>query len=327
MGLMHYSLGDYDQALAYLNKALRMVKVKAQVAQLGEVTTKTQTSANSPMTVVTTSYSSADDNDDDDDDDYDNDDEDGGNELGKNGENKDRSKGGAPPQPAIDETKDGDFGVLYNNMALCYQMKTEYTRAIVLLKKAITVDIAVFKKSNHEVALDQGNLGDTLRKDGQLQRSATLLRTALLNALADVGEEHRTTAFIRLYLGKLHMAKREWSVAENHLAKSLATRLALFGEEHDDYAKTLAALGETHVQMGSSVTSSKKVAGGDEEEKEESEAKALGAGESDQQSVTKAKGLDEMTRAYSILVKVLGNRDHVEIKELEAKIEDVKRGL
>lgn len=216
---MYYTLGEYDKAIEYYEKVL-----KIQLATLGETHPSTATSYNNigmiwhskgaydkaieyyEKDLKITSYT-----------------------LGE---------------------KHPSTSTSYNNLGLAWDAKGEYDKAIEYYEKSLKITLATLGETHPDTAISYNNIGMVWHSKGAHDKAIEYHEKSLKILLATLGKNHPSTATSHNNIGLAWKSKGEHDKAIMYHEKSLKIRLATLGENHPSTATSYNNLGLTWDSKG-----------------------------------------------------------------------------
>jgi tetratricopeptide (TPR) repeat protein len=145
-------------------------------------------------------------------------------------------------EPRLGEKRDPVIAHALNRLALIHRTEREYTRAISLLQRALTIS-----KANSGVrAATLHNLGAAYFEIGQKRKAESLLEESV--AMYREGGDHSQIPATLTYLANLAADRGDDARAESLLGQALDMRRSQFGDTHPHVALTLCDIGQLQRQ-------------------------------------------------------------------------------
>ena len=143
---------------------------------------------------------------------------------------------------ALDSVPDSDLGATTRNyLALEIKRRGEFDEAARLLREAVDIERKIDGESDPGYAIFLQNLGGSLIDAGDLSGAeATERRVLEIRHKLSGNQGHPDTAYTLNLLGYILLAKGDWVQAKPFLAEAMAIRKKYLGEQHPEYAVSLA---------------------------------------------------------------------------------------
>jgi CHAT domain-containing protein/Tfp pilus assembly protein PilF len=139
---------------------------------------------------------------------------------------------------------------LYHNIGDTYLLKRDYDQALVFHQKSLTLKQAVLGKRHPHVAWTYNALGEEYSEKGDYGRAIACINQALSIFQESLGTQHIDAAGSYDLLGRVYANKGDAEQARKFLKKSLAIKLAAFGERHPKVADSYTNLGQVYLDQG-----------------------------------------------------------------------------
>jgi non-specific serine/threonine protein kinase/serine/threonine-protein kinase len=133
-----------------------------------------------------------------------------------------------------------------NNLGGVYVDQERYAEAVPLLVRALGIKEQALGPDHVDLSSTIANLGLAQAGDGQLAEAEATQRRAIRLRERAYGPDHPQLVDLLVYLAEVHLAQRRPRDAERVLRRALA----IAGEEHSHYGRTVAALAESIARMG-----------------------------------------------------------------------------
>ena len=140
--------------------------------------------------------------------------------------------------------------VLYNNIGLIRQKKSEYNHAIALYEKSLLILVQVFGDNHPYVAVQYNNLGGAWGNKGEYDHSIIFYEKALAIDSSAFGNKHPDVATRYNNLGEAYRQKGEYDHAISLFEKALPIFIQSFGEKHPNVAVQYNNLGAGYQDKG-----------------------------------------------------------------------------
>jgi len=127
-----------------------------------------------------------------------------------------------------------DVAIGYNNIGLVYKRKGDYDRAIKYYKKALKIDLKQLGSNHPRVAIKYNNLGRAYAGNGDYDRAIKYYRKALKIDLKQLGHDHPNVAIRYGNLGSAYQRKGNYNIALEYYNKALKIGQKSLGKNHHD---------------------------------------------------------------------------------------------
>ena len=127
-----------------------------------------------------------------------------------------------------------DVAIGYNNIGLVYKRKGDYDRAIKYYKKALKIDLKQLGSNHPRVAIKYNNLGRAYAGNGDYDRAIKYYRKALKIDLKQLGHDHPNVAIRYGNLGSAYQRKGNYNIALEYYNKALKIGQKSLGKNHPD---------------------------------------------------------------------------------------------
>jgi len=134
------------------------------------------------------------------------------------------------------ESLQKELAMNYNNLAVLYKSQGEYSKARLLLEKALDIHQRILEEEHPDTASSYNNLAGLYESQGECSKAEPLYEKALDIRQRLLGEEHPDTAISYNSLAGLYVLQEEDSKAEPLYKKALNINRRVLGEEHPDTA-------------------------------------------------------------------------------------------
>jgi tetratricopeptide (TPR) repeat protein len=217
--VFRYSIGDYDKALEYYRKAL---KVREEV--LGYEHPDTAMSYNNIGYVYWI--------------------------KGMNDEALRYLNMAKDIREKILEPDHPDTATSYNNIGLIYRAKEEYDEALMYHNMALEIRERVLGQEHPDTAMSYNNIGYVYRNKNELDKALKYYKIALDIREKVLGPRHPDTAMTYKNIGNVYRVKGEYDEALRYLMKDLAISERVLGLDHPDTATSYHDIGHLYLEKG-----------------------------------------------------------------------------
>ena len=147
-------------------------------------------------------------------------------------------------------SEDPDVALNYNNLGLTYSMKGDYDKAIEYFQKSLKINLKKLGSEDPNVAINYNNLGFACDGKGDHDEAIEYYKKSLEINLAKLGSEHPNVARDYNNLGDSYRIKGDYDEAIEDFQKSLKINLKKLGPEHPDVAVMYSNLGMVYIEKG-----------------------------------------------------------------------------
>ena len=138
---------------------------------------------------------------------------------------------------SIDETQnDPLFGILFNNLAVCYMIKNDAGKAVQFFNKALYLDIKEYGEDHIYVGIDYHNLGSYYFSLNKFSESLAYYQKAFDIYQSKLGKGHPDIVGIYTQIGRAYKRLEDYESAEKYYDKALKLGLNTLGEWHESVA-------------------------------------------------------------------------------------------
>ena len=138
----------------------------------------------------------------------------------------------------------------YSNLGSAYIHKGNYDKAIKYYRKALKIFLKKLGPEHPNVAVMHSNLGIAYGNKGDYDKAIEYYRKALKIGLKKLGPEHPNVATWYSNLGRAYGSKGNYDKAIKYYRKALKIGLKKLGPEHPNVATCYSNLGSTYVSKG-----------------------------------------------------------------------------
>ena len=130
------------------------------------------------------------------------------------------------------EPEHPDVAFNYNNLGLAYDSKGDYDKAIEYYKKSLEINLKKLGPEHPSVARGYNNLGDSCRIKGDYDEAIEYFQKALKVNLKMIGPEHPDVAVMYSNLGMTYFDKWDYDKAFEYFQKALNIARKSLGSNH-----------------------------------------------------------------------------------------------
>jgi tetratricopeptide (TPR) repeat protein len=154
----------------------------------------------------------------------------------------------------IDLTVNGEqyagVAIRYNNIGMVYKARGDYDRAIEFYKKAVNIGLAVYGGHHPDVAYYYNNIAGVYKDRGDYSRALEFYEKALKIDLAVYGEQHPDVAVRYNNIGTVYKDHGDYDRAIEFYDKALKIMLVVYGEQHPTTAISYNNIGQVYENRG-----------------------------------------------------------------------------
>ncbi|MDH5763783.1 MAG: tetratricopeptide repeat protein [Nitrospinota bacterium] len=129
-----------------------------------------------------------------------------------------------------------DVALRWNNLGLAWYNKGEFGKAIEYFEKALASDLKNLGPEHPQLAIHWNNLGSAWQDKGKTDKSIEYFEKALAIDLKTFGPEHPNVAVRWNNLGGAWAKKANYDKAIEYFKKALTSNIKIFGPEHPNVA-------------------------------------------------------------------------------------------
>lgn len=143
-----------------------------------------------------------------------------------------------------------NIATIYNNIGFVYDSQGYNAKALEYYEKASRIWQDAFGENHPDVALVYSNIGSAYDSQGDYTRALEYNEKALKIWLAAFGENHPDVATIYNNIGAAYDSQEDYTQALEYYGKALKIRLEILGENHPDLATTYNNIGIVYFKQG-----------------------------------------------------------------------------
>ena len=148
------------------------------------------------------------------------------------------------------ETGNAEIATVYNNLGSAYNHKGDHFKALVYLQKALRMDLELVGPEHPGVATVYNNLARAYKDKGDYDRAIECYQKALEIELDKLGPDYREVGITYNNLGLAHMEKGDFDRAIEHYDKALQLRSEQSGTQRQEFAALYNNLGAAYQGKG-----------------------------------------------------------------------------
>jgi tetratricopeptide (TPR) repeat protein len=131
----------------------------------------------------------------------------------------------------------------WNSLGLLLLEKGDFAAAEPLHRQSIAIRRKVFGERHASMATSMMNLAVSLREQGRFDEAVATLHDAIAFTREGLGDDDPSLERLHFQLGRVHLARREWTAAEPLLRDALTRQLKTLPAQDWRVAATKSALG------------------------------------------------------------------------------------
>ena len=143
-----------------------------------------------------------------------------------------------------------DVATSYNNIGNVYHSQGEYEKALEYQEKSLKIDLSIRGENHPDVATSYINIGNVYQSQGMYEKALEYQEKSLKINLPILGENHPDLATSYIHIGNIYHSQGDYEKTLEYYEKSLKIYLSILGENHPDMATSYNNIGNVYQSQG-----------------------------------------------------------------------------